>query len=80
MCGSAKKYDHYVACTNYEGQLRATKCNCYKNKVGCNSNCCCKGCGNDFGKNLTTEKFQNPSIEWAKREDYTYYKIEQKTK
>ena len=33
MCGSTKKYGDYVACTNYEGQLRATKCKCFKNKL-----------------------------------------------
>ena len=75
MCGSTKKDDHYVACTNYEGQLRATKCKCFKNKVGCNSNCCCKGCGNDYGKNLTTGKSQSPSMKRAKREDYKYCKV-----
>ena len=70
-----KKDDHHVACTNYKGQLRATKCKCFKNKVGCNSNYCCKGCGNDYGKNLTAEKSQSLSMKKAKREDYKYCQI-----
>ena len=69
MCGSTKKYDHYVACTNYEGQLRATICKCFKNKVGCNSNCFGIGCRNDYGKNLTRKKSKSPSMKQAKREN-----------
>ena len=56
-----------VACANYEGQLTATKCKCGKNKVGCNFNCSCRACGNDFGKNLATEMWQSPSMKQAKR-------------
>ena len=75
MCGSTKKYGDYVACTNYEGQLRATKCKCFKNKVGCTSDCCCKGCRNDYDKYLATEKSYSPSMKGARREDYKYCKI-----
>ena len=75
ICGSTKKMTT-VACANYEGQLTATKCKCVKNKVGCNFNCSCRGCGNDFGKNLTTEMSQSPSMKQAKREDYKYCKMQ----
>ena len=74
ICGSSKKVTT-VACANYEGQLTTTKCKCVKNKVVCNFNCSCSGCGNDFAKNLTTEMSQSPSLKQAKREDYKYCKI-----